>query len=106
MKYVCKDMFVRVVPLGHGMFSVLEFDVGDILEYLGMDENKLCDFVTADGRRIKLTLVEANNCLEKAETSRFYKLSGLLDRVIKIESEISELRVAMEEIMEDADYGM
>lgn len=106
MNYVCKDKFIKVLPFGHGMFSVLEFDVGDILEYIGTDENKLCDFVTADGRRIKLTLAEANNCLEEAETSRFYKFSGLLDRLSKIECEIAELRVEMEEIMEDMNYGM
>lgn len=103
MKYVCKDKFIKVLPLGHGMFSVLEFDVGDILEYIGMDENKLCDFATADGRRIKLTLVEANNCLEEAETSRFYKFSGLLNRLSKIEYEIAELRIEMEEIMREAE---
>ena len=99
MKYVCKKMFVKTVSLGDGKFVTVDVHCGDILEYIGMDENKLCDFVTADGRRIKLTLVEANNCLEEAETSRFYKFSGLLDRLSKIEYEIAELRIEMEDIM-------
>lgn len=103
MKYVCKDKFIKVLPLGHGIFSVLEFDVGDILEYIGMDENKLCDFVTADGRRIKLTLAEANNCLEEAETSRFYKFSGLLNRLSKIESEVAELREELESVLRETE---
>ena len=101
MKCVCKKMFVRTISLGSGNFITVDVQVGDILEYIGMDENKLCDFVTADGRRIKLTLVEANNCLEKAETSRFYKFSGLLNRLSNIEYEIAELRVEMEDIFRE-----
>lgn len=103
MKYVCKDKFIKVLPLGHGMFSVLEFDVGDILEYIGMDEHKNCEFKTDGGYCIRLSSKAVDDLLEELKEPIYYKFSGLLNRLSKIEYEIAELRVEMEEIMREAE---
>ena len=44
--------------------------------------------------------------VEELNEPVYYKLSGLLNRLSRIEYEIAELRVEMEEIMEDMNYGM
>lgn len=106
MKYVCKNMFVRVVPLGDGKFVTVDVHCGDILEYIGMDEHKNCEFKTDGGYCIRLSSKAVDDLLEELNEPVYYKLSGLLNRLSKIEYEIAELRIEMEEIMEDADYGM
>ena len=106
MKYVCKKMFVKTVSLGDGKFVTVDVHCGDVLEYIGMDEHKNCEFKTDGGYCIRLSSKAVDDLLEELKEPIYYKFSGLLDRLSKIESEIAELRVEMEEIVEDMNYGM
>lgn len=103
MKYVCKDMFVRVVPLGDGKFITVDVHCGDVLEYIGMDEHENCEFKTDGGYCIRLSSKAVDDLLEELSEPIYYKLSGLLDRLSKIEYEIADLRVEMEDILRDSE---
>ena len=106
MKYVCKNMFVRVVPLGDGKFVTVDVHCGDVLEYIGMDDYRNCEFKTDGGYCIRMSSKAVDDLLEELSEPVYYKLLGLLNRLSKIESEIAELREELKEIMEDMDYGM
>lgn len=73
------------------------------MEYLGMDGYHICTFETDKGYRFKLSLGESRCLLEELKEPVYYKFSGLLNRLSKIEYEIAELRVEMEEIMRESE---
>lgn len=106
MKYVCKKKISYCDRIKYGMPYIIEVNPGDILEYVGMDERRRFEFLTKAGDHIFICEQDVDGLVEELNEPVYYKLSGLLNRLSKIEYEISELRVAMQEIMEDSDYGM
>ena len=103
MKYVCKNMFTKYPFAGSKNYGVIYVYEGDILEYLGVDKDGLCEFITDKGNCIKLNIGEANYFLEKVKLSYRDKISCLLDRVSEIENEIGKLKVELEDIMRETE---
>lgn len=106
MKYVCKKMFVKIISLGSGNFITVDVQVGDVLEYLGTTTYGSYKFETENGLYIMLSKDEVKEYIKEVEYSPRDKISCILERISKIESEIAELREELKEIMEDMDYGM
>lgn len=101
MKCVCKKMFVRTISLGSGNFITVDVQVGDVLEYLGTTTYGSYKFETENGLYIMLSKDEVKEYIKEVEYSRRDKISCMLERISKIESDVSELRVELEDIMRE-----
>lgn len=103
MKYVCKKKISYCDRIKYGMPYIIEANPGDILEYVGVDERGRFEFLTKAGDHVFIWEQDVDGLVEELNEPVYYKLSGLLDRLSKIESEIAELRVDMEEIMRETE---
>lgn len=103
MKYVCKKKISYCDRIKYGMPYIVEVNPGDILEYVGMDERRRFEFLTKAGDHIFICEQDVDGWFEELNEPVYYKLSGLLNRLSKIEYEIAELRIEMEDIMRESE---
>ena len=106
MNYVCKKPFSYLRGVKGGAPLVIEVDVGSILTVIEANTSGWFCFRTEYGDEILLTLDRIKSNLEPIPSSgdRAQRIvCALLNRLSKIEYEIAELRIEMEEIMRESE---
>lgn len=109
MKYFCKKKFKCIKVFSDASFYKYMISVGDELECLGAFGVNSFEFKTKDGNLIVLSTKDIEEYLSEAfenewcedELDARDRFSNLIDKVIKIESEIALLREEIEDVLQE-----